>query len=85
MPARLQYSNLRPDVGVVIFCEIDGAASVKLDARGDVVRQRSRLRLRIHREMVFDILRIQFEHVKLFHEGDHLPAAEVAKCVAGQT
>ena len=80
----LAVFELAADIRIFIFREINGSGSVKPDARGGVVRQRSRLLLRILWEMIFDILRIQSEHVELFHETDHLPAAEVTKCVAGQ-
>ena len=38
----------------------------------------------IHREVIFDVLCIQREHIELLHESDHLRASEVAECVAGQ-
>jgi hypothetical protein len=38
----------------------------------------------IHREVIFDVLCIQREHIELLHEADHLRTAEVTKRVAGQ-
>jgi hypothetical protein len=73
-----------PDVSVFIFREIDGPGSVKLDARRGIVRHRGLLSLWIHRKMIFDVLRVQREHIELLHEADHLRAAEVTKRVTGQ-
>jgi hypothetical protein len=90
--ARDNHANTRslavfefaPDVSVYIFREIDGPGSVKLDARRGIVRQRGLLSLWIHRKMIFDVLRVQREHIELLHEADHLRAAEVTKRVTGQ-
>src|SRR5690242_12294700 len=79
----LAVFELVPDIPIFVFREIDGSGSVQLDARGGVVRQRSRLLLRIRLEMIFDVLRIEREHIELLHEADHLRAAEVTKRVAG--
>src|SRR5271154_5183117 len=49
-----------------------------------IVCQRRRFPLRVQREMIFDILRIQREHIELFHEADHLRTAEVTERVASQ-
>ena len=35
--------------------------------------------------MIFDILRIQCEHIELFHEADHLRTSEVTERVASHT
>src|ERR1700674_187108 len=80
----LAVFELNPDVRIFIFLEIDGSGRVKPDARRGIVRQRSRLLLRIRREMIFDILRIQLEHIELLHEADHLRTTEVTERVAGQ-
>ena len=56
---------------------------MKLGARRGIVRQRGCLRLRFHRQMIFDVLRIQRQHVELLQEADHLRSVEVAKRVAG--
>src|SRR6266849_10967185 len=61
----LAVFELAPDVRIFIFREINGSGSVKLDACCGIVRQCSRLLLRIRREMIFDILRIQREHIEL--------------------
>src|SRR6266478_9180746 len=79
----LAVFELVPDVRIFVFREIDGSGSVQLDARRGVVRQRSRLLLRIRRKMIFDILRIQRKHIELLHEADHLRATEVTERVAG--
>ena len=44
--------------------------------------ERRRLLLRIHWEMVFDVLRIQREDIELLHESDHLRAVKVAERIA---
>src|SRR5271156_5617047 len=80
----LAVFELGADVCILIFREIDGASSVKLDARRRIVCKRCRLLLRIHWQMVFDVLHIQGKHIELLHEADHLRAAEVAERVAGQ-
>src|SRR5580658_2816817 len=83
-PCSLAVFKLRPDIRVFIFREIDGSSSVKPDTRRGIVGQRSRLRLRLYREMSFDILHIQREHIELLHEADHLRTIEVTECVASQ-
>src|SRR6266481_3912696 len=72
------------DVRVFVFCEIDGSSGVKPDARCGVIRQCGRLLLRICREMILHLLRIEFKHIELLHEADHLRTIEVAERVAGQ-
>src|ERR1700733_2676192 len=80
----LAVFELRPDVPIFVLREIDSSSSVKPDTRCGIVCQRSRLRLWLHRKMIFDILGIQREHIELLHETNHLRTAEVAERVAGQ-
>ena len=54
----LAIFKLSPYIRIVIFGKIDGSGSVKLDACRGIVRQRGCLLLCVHREMIFDILRI---------------------------
>jgi len=54
----LAVFELSPYVRIFIFREIDGSGSVKLDACRGIVRQRGCLLLCVHREMIFDVLRI---------------------------
>src|SRR5438552_16577664 len=80
----LAVFELAADIRIFILREIDGSGSVKLDARRGIVRQRGCLLLWIHWEMIFDVLRVQREHIELLHEADHLRTSEVTKRVAGQ-
>src|SRR5580704_2697720 len=80
----LAVIELIPDVRIFIFREIYGSGGMKPDARRGVIRQRSRLLLRIRREMIFDILGIQSKHIELLHKADHLRTTEVTERVAGQ-
>src|SRR6266446_9030453 len=80
----LAILELTPDVGIFVFQEIDGSSGVKPYGRRGIVRRRSHLLLRIRREMIFDVLRIQREHIELLHEADHLRTIEVTERVAGQ-
>src|ERR1700674_2772808 len=80
----LAVFELTPDVRIFVFREIDRSGSVKPDARRGIVRQRSLLLLRIRREMIFHLLRIQRRHIELLHEADHLRPTEVLERVAGQ-
>src|SRR5580700_3670835 len=79
-PAVFEFA---PDVGIVIFREINGSSSVKFDACRGIVCQGLLLLLGIHRKMVFDVLRIQGQHVELLQVADHLRPAEITKRVAG--
>src|SRR6266478_10149916 len=79
----LAVFELVPDVRIFIFREIDGSGSVQPDSCCGIVRQCRCLLLRIRREMIFDVLRIQREHIQLLHEADHLRAMEVTERVAG--
>src|SRR6266436_5312806 len=79
----LAVFELAPDVCIFIFREINGSGSVKLDACGGIVRQCSRLLLRIRREMIFHVLCVQREHIELLHEADHLRTIEITERVAG--
>src|SRR5882672_5482076 len=81
----LAVFELSADVRIFLLREIDSSGSVERDARRGVVRQGGRLPLRVNREMIFDVLRIQGEHVELLHEADHLRATEIAESIAGQT
>src|SRR6266436_3624984 len=80
----LAVFELTSDIRIFILREIDGSGSVQLDARCGIVRERGCFLLRGHWEMVFDVLRIQREHVELLHETDHLRAPEVAEGVTGK-
>src|SRR5580700_976404 len=62
----LAVFELRPDVGIFVFREIDGSGGMKLDARRGIVSQRGSLFPRIHREMVFDVLRVQGDTLSCF-------------------
>src|SRR6266850_7058838 len=83
-PCSLAILELAADVRVLIFREIDGSGSVKLDARRGIVRQRNCLFLRICRQMIVDVLGIQLQYTQLLQKANHLRTAEVAKRVAGQ-
>src|SRR6266849_2789749 len=79
----LAILELTPDVGIFVFREIDGSSGVNLDACRGIVSQRGCSLLRIRGEMIFDVLRIQREHIELLHEADHLRTIEVTERVAG--
>src|SRR5882757_6342056 len=78
----LAIFELAANVVVLVLRKVNGSRSVQLDARSSVVRKRLRLRLRFHRKMILDVLRIQRRNVELLHETDHLVAGEVAKRIA---
>src|ERR1700722_14827689 len=54
----LAVVKLCADVRIFVFRKIDSSGSMKLDACPRVVLQGSRLLLSIHREMIFNVLRI---------------------------
>src|SRR5580693_3722639 len=78
----LAVLELRPDVPIFVLREIDSSSSVKPDTRCGIVCQRRRLLVRIEREMIFDILRVQREHIQLLHEADQLRTTEVTERIA---
>ncbi len=84
-PGSLAVLKLTSNIRIFILREIDRSSCVEMDPRRSIVRQRSLLFLRIHREMIFHILRIQLAYVELLHEADQLCAREVPECVAGQS
>ena len=58
---------------------------MQLNARGGVVGQaRALSACGSMGKMIFNVLRVERRDVELFHEGDHLSAAEIAEGVAGQ-
>ena len=63
----LAVLELIADVSVFIFIEVDRSRGMQLNTRCMVVFDRFRLLYRIHREMIFNILGIQREHVELLH------------------
>src|SRR5580698_3535059 len=80
----LTVFELGPDVRLFIFRKIDSSSSMKTDTRCGIVCERGRLLLRIEREMIFDVLRIQREHIELLHETDQLRTRKVTKRIASQ-
>ena len=72
------------DVGILVLIEINRSGRMQLNAGRMVVLERLRLLHGIHREMIFDVLGIQREHIELLHEADQLCPVEITKGVAGQ-
>src|SRR5580692_13017071 len=56
--------ELIADVVIFVFGKVNRPDGMQLNARGMVVVKRLRFLGRIHREMVFDILRVQRKHVE---------------------
>src|SRR5882724_10822587 len=84
-PRALAVFKFGADVRIFIFGKIDGAGSVKGDPCRGVIREGGGFLLRVHREMIFDVLAIEREDVELLQEGDHLRARKIPERVASNT
>ena len=80
----LAVFELRPDISIVILLEIDRPNGVQFDPSRSVIGQSRHFLLRIHRQMIFHVFRIQREDMQFLHEADQLGPAEVAKRIARQ-
>src|SRR5579872_4448947 len=77
--------ELRADILILVFSEINRAGGMKLDAIRRVVGKRFCLLVRIHWEMILNVLDVEVMHAKLLHEAEHLSTSKVSECVAGNS
>ena len=77
--------ELTANVIILVLGKVNRSDGMQLNAGGVIVVERLRLLCRIHREMIFHILRVQRQHVELLHVADQLCAVEIAKGIAAQT
>ena len=80
----LDVFEFAADVVVGGLLEVDGAGGMEVDAGGGVVGDGLGFGGRVHGEMVFRVLGVEFVEAQLLHEADHLGAGEVAEGVAGE-